>query len=66
MSGGEELIACNLQGDQQGVHDRAKGDADHLRPWCPRQHCDGGHSSPAWAQVVIIIIKYHHALNDFI
>ena len=50
----EQMIPSNVQGDQQGVHDRAKGDVDHVRPWRPGQHCDGGHSSPAWAQVVII------------
>ena len=59
MSGDEELIPYDFQGDQQGVHDRAKGDVDHIRSWCPSQHCDGGHSSPAWAQVVITNMVSH-------
>ena len=48
------MISSNFQGDEPGVHDRAKGDVDHVRPGRPRQHRDGRHPSPAWAQVVMI------------
>ena len=55
------MIPSNFQGDEPGVHDRAKGDVDHVRPGRPRQHRDGGHPSPAWPQVV----QHQHGIGYY-
>ena len=55
------MIPTNFQGDEPGVHDRAKGDVDHVRPGRPRQHRDGGHPSPAWPQVV----QHQHGIGYY-